>query len=496
MRTWARSELVIGTTLALMAGVGLTSAPTATAADAGSLQISVGAASSLRIEASAELPAFSDAEELTIESTSPTSVTVSIVDETSESGLGRPLLYGAAPGCPTIPQSSPVAQWECTFASPISYAAVDLARATTYTQTVIRGSTTLAFVGGSGRDDVYGGAGADEMRGDGGNDRLYGGAGDDQLLGGPGDDYLEGESGLDVMQGGSGTNSLDAADGQRDAVDCGGAAAALLDFDKALDAVVNCGFDPVPVPPAPLEPVDPPANGEGQALVDGRPTDITTVIGPDSTQVSSPLIDIIISTIYNALLFLQLVFLIWLKKMLANSRVNTYLFSETSSSEIKGRGLGESRAIPMETLTVDASGNVTAENLRLPPGLKAGKYTLQITGTLASGEQAIINLGVAVAEDVPGPTPEPTITVASAKRGKGKKAATITVQGATEGLAGSALTPRFQIQGKKGFATANPVTVAANGSFVWRLKTSKKARIYFQSGAVRSRTVTVAAAKG
>lgn len=496
MWTWTRRDLVIGTALALVAGVGLAAAPTATAADSGSLHITWSEPSSLRISATAGLPDFTAAEELTIESTSPTRITVSIVDELSDSGWGRPLLYGSAPGCPTIPQSAPVAQWDCTLPRSIGFVTVDLTPATTYTQTVIRGSLPLVFNGGSGRDDVYGGAGDDDVSGYDGSDRLYGGAGDDRLVGGPGDDYLEGESGLDVMQGGSGTNSIDAADGQGDAVDCGGAPPALLDFDKRIDAVINCGFDPAPVPPAPLEPVDPPANGQGQALIDGRPTDIATVIGPNSTEVSNPVFDMIISTVFNAFLYLQRVFFLYLKRMMANSRVDTYLFSDESDPEIKGRGLGAAQAIPVDSLTADASGNVNADNLRLPPGLKAGNYTLQVTGTLASGAQAIVNLGVTVAEDVPGPTPEPTISVVSAKRGKGKKATTITVQGTTAELAGSALTPRFQIQGRKGFATANPVTVAANGSFIWRLKSPKKTRIFFQAGAVRSRTVTVAAAKG
>lgn len=496
MWTWARRDLVIASTLSLVAGVGLSAAPTATAAEPGSLQIAWSDPSSLRISATSGLPDFAAAEELTIESTSPARITVSIVDELSDSGLGRPLLYGSVPGCPTIPQSAPVAQWDCTLPRSIGFATVDLTRATTYTQTVIRGSMPLVFNGGTGRDDVYGGAGDDDVSGYDGNDRLYGGAGDDRLVGGPGDDYLEGESGLDVMQGGSGTNSIDAADGQSDAVDCGGTPPTLLDFDKRLDAVINCGFDPAPVPPAPLEPVDPPANGQGQALIDGQPADITTVIGPESTKVSSGAFDMVISTLFNAFLYLQIVFFLYLKKMMANAQVDTYLFPDGRDSEIKGRGLGDARAIPVDSLTADASGNVNADNLRLPPGLKAGNYTLQVTGTLASGAQAIINLGVSVAEDVPGPTPEQTITVASTKRGKGKKAATITVQGTSQGFVGAALTPRFQIQGKKGFATAKPVTVAANGSFTWRLKSPKKTRIYFQAGAVRSRTVTVAAAKG
>lgn len=495
MWTWTRRDLVLTTTLAVIAGVGLTAAPTATASDAGSLQIALGDASSLNISATSALPDFTAAEELTIESTSRL-FTITIVDESSDSGFGRPLLFGSIPGCPTIPEDAPVAHWECTLSSPARFVSVDLTRATTYTQTVMLGSTVLVFSGGGGRDDVYGGTGDDDISGSEGNDRLYGGAGDDQLLGGPGDDYLEGESGLDAMRGGSGNNSIDAADEQRDAVDCGGALPSLLDFDKGLDAVINCGFDPKPVPPAPLEPVDPPANGEGQALIDGRPADITTVIGPESTEVSNSSFDLVLSTFFNAILFIQIIFFIYIKKLLANSTVNTYLFSDESRSEIKGRDIGASRAIPMDSLIADASGNVNAENLRLPPGLKAGNYTLQVTGTLASGAQAIINLGVSVAEDVPGPTPEPTITVASAKRGKGKKVASITVQGTTGGLAGAALTPRFQIQGKKGFATANPVTVAANGSFTWQLKSPKKTRIYFQAGAVRSRTVTVASVKG
>ena len=254
MVRWVRRDLVVATTLALLAGVGLTAAPPASSQVQGTLQVSRPTPSLLQVVASADLPDFTEAEELTISATSATEFTVSIVDETSDSGLGRPMLYGSAPGCPTVPQNAPVAQLTCASSSPLDAALVDFERASAYTQTVIVGSTALVFRGGSGRDDVYGGAGNDDMRGDSGNDHFYGGSGNDQLLGGPGDDYLEGEAGFDIMQGGSGTNSIDAADGQADAVDCGGAVADLLDFDMRLDTVTNCGDDPTPVPPGPGSP--------------------------------------------------------------------------------------------------------------------------------------------------------------------------------------------------------------------------------------------------
>lgn len=133
---------------------------------------------------------------------------------------------------------------------------------------------SLTFIGGKGRDYVQGALGNDTLQGNGGSDRLYGGGGNVTLDGGPGDDYLEGEGGRDDMRGGPGSNSLDAVDGIADIlVDCGGTPT-LLDYDTDLDKPTNCGANPTPIPPAPVEPVNPPAPGEGNGTVDGVPVNV------------------------------------------------------------------------------------------------------------------------------------------------------------------------------------------------------------------------------
>jgi Ca2+-binding RTX toxin-like protein len=89
--------------------------------------------------------------------------------------------------------------------------------------------------GGDGNDGIGGQGGDDVLEGDAGNDNLYGDNGDDVITGGSGDDTIDGADGSDTIQGGPGQDSLlgdgsitdtgndkiDAADGQRDAVQCG-----------------------------------------------------------------------------------------------------------------------------------------------------------------------------------------------------------------------------------------------------------------------------------
>jgi Tol biopolymer transport system component len=70
-----------------------------------------------------------------------------------------------------------------------------------------------AVDGGSGNDTIYGYRGTDVLRGGPGADRIYGGRGLDRLSGGPG---------RDILDGGPYHDRIDARDGERDVVRCGG----------------------------------------------------------------------------------------------------------------------------------------------------------------------------------------------------------------------------------------------------------------------------------
>lgn len=94
----------------------------------------------------------------------------------------------------------------------------------------IVGTAKGDYLAGGGHDDVIIGLA--------GNDTLVGGAGDDVLDGGSGNDVITGGAGADRIYGGPGSDWIDAADGERDIVDCGpGADHAIVD---SVDVVHNC----------------------------------------------------------------------------------------------------------------------------------------------------------------------------------------------------------------------------------------------------------------
>ena len=122
------------------------------------------------------------------------------------------------------------------------------------------------FIGTAGGDSLVGSSGSDLMRGLGGNDLLRGDAGDDIVTGGAGDDRLEGDAGGDrvfggagadrvlgslppnfgfeddggdLLSGGRGPDRIDARDGHRDTVDCGGGQDVVL-ADAKDDVHADC----------------------------------------------------------------------------------------------------------------------------------------------------------------------------------------------------------------------------------------------------------------
>jgi Ca2+-binding RTX toxin-like protein len=117
---------------------------------------------------------------------------------------------------------------------------------------------------GDGADKVYGGpggdqvlgdysasgsdfAGGDEIYGEDGGDYLYGGGGSNQISGGPGNDYIDVEQhggvdvpGEDTVRAGGGNDEIEAADGLRDVINCGGGKKDRVIYDKGLDTVTKC----------------------------------------------------------------------------------------------------------------------------------------------------------------------------------------------------------------------------------------------------------------
>lgn len=455
-----------------------------------------------------------DNEFLQIVETSQTlgTYTVRIWDE-AEEAPGRPLLQG---GGTCLPAGVAVAQVVCTFSAPPAFAWVDFAAVSGPTNVAVMDNASLQLVyrGSQGNDYVQGGSGNDQLNGFGGADRLYGGPGDDLLDGGLGDDYLEGESGSDDMRGGAGSNSLDAADNLADVrVDCGGPPGPLFDFDADLDNPTNCGANPTPIPPSPVEPVDPPAPGQGDGTVDGVPVEVDVAPqAPDDTR------SVTINTgPTNPIFQSQLLWLgtpstppvptfppfpnfgMTISELFPLSIFDVSIFPPPPPPTIGPVSARETsgRSGPLETVSLkaDANGVATGE-IPVPAGQAPGEYTLQFNGVTAAGAQMTVNVGVRLDTATPEPDPEPeeSITI-TAKRGKGKQAKVITVRGTAAGLAGTAVTPRYRLHGAKKWVEAKPVIVAASATYRWKLTTAKKVRIVVTSGAITSKPVVVAAVK-
>ena len=510
-----RRSLVVATATALLLSPGVVMA-TAPSASEGVISVSLLRDGTLELKGDATLAAFGAAEELVI-SNQGMDLRVEMRDDESSSGAGRPILVAGnfmVAGFCSFEDKQGSSAITCEYSEP-PQVRVDFGAVTVATTVVMATVTTapLAFNGGSGADYVQGAAGDDWIRGNGGNDFLYGGPGNDYLDGGLGDDYLEGEEGRDDMRGGSGSNSLEAADNTADVrVDCGGLPK-LLDFDEGLDKPTNCGANPTPIPPAPLEPTDPPAPGQGNGTVDGVPTvvDVAPTGGDNKqTTITSPTNNIFMNT---GLWFgtpngpplptfppLSTFWSFNMPNLYPGSLLDLSIWSAPpmgpTSAVSAARIAPRSDAISTTAIRVNAQG-VAEGNAPVPGGQKPGNFIVQVNAVTASGAAATINVGVVLTETTPDPDPGPdeSITIASATRGTGKKAATITVSGSSTGLAGTGITPRYRVQGAKKWRLGKPVTVAADGTFTWTLVTPKKVRIMLVSGAIKSTAVQVAAVK-
>ncbi len=508
-----RRSVVVTVVAALALSTGAVLAPAPSASE-GRIWVSLLRDGTVELQADSTLSAFRLAEELFISTPGRSLVRIEMRDDDSPSGLGRAILT----------DGNTLASAYCTFADfrgsavvtcdylGVPQIRVDFRDVSVATTVVMAEGTTvpLAFRGGPGPDEVYGAAGDDYLLGGAGDDRLFGGPGNDYLDGGHGDDYLEGEQGRDDMRGGPGRDSLDAADNTADIrVDCGGLPA-FLDYDKGLDTPENCGPNPTPIPPGPVEPIDPPAPGQGEGTINGAPAtvevtadperedqvNVAVANGPAGTLGLMLVEDPVTGTfMYFPPLFLQFPFL--MNSFWPNSSVFTSIWSLGGPPTVStvARAM-RTKPVVDEVILVNAQG-VAEGNVPVPRGQQPGNFVLQINGVTAAGEEMSLNVGVALTQATPKPDPEPatSIAVTSATRGKGKKASTITVRGTSEGLAGKSITPRYRIKSAKKWILGKPVTVSVTGGFVWRHKARQEISIMMTSGAIRSKAVKVAAVR-
>jgi Ca2+-binding RTX toxin-like protein len=95
----------------------------------------------------------------------------------------------------------------------------------------MRGESPDTLMGMGGDDYIDGANGNDVIDGGDGNDTIYGGGNDDQITGGPGLDSLSGEgSGSGFFISVAGNDTIDARDGVREQLNCGGGAdTAIID---------------------------------------------------------------------------------------------------------------------------------------------------------------------------------------------------------------------------------------------------------------------------
>ncbi|MEY3734763.1 MAG: hypothetical protein RL347_2122 [Actinomycetota bacterium] len=430
----------------------------------------------------------------------------------SQDALGSPLLEASSAYLLTgscAPANVAVAQLVCTGSAPITSVDVKLSLAQSPVNFAVMDGAPieLNYQGSLGADYVQGGSGNDRIDGVQGNDFLFGGGGDDYIDGGLGDDVIEGEQGRDDMRGGAGSNSLDAADGIADVrVDCGGTPA-FLDYDDKLDTPTNCGANPTPIPPGPVEPIDPPAPGQAEGTVDGVPTNVEVGQGVLNRPV---FFSVPQGPIFNTgLLWLgptapmptfplnSLFFPVDFAPLLPNTFVNVSIWDVPTPPGPTPLSRA-ARSAPVENVEIRVNAQGVAKgNVPVPQGQEPGNFVMQINGVTSTGGQMSINVGVVLAEKTPEPDPGPdeSIAITSATRGKGKNAATITVKGTATGLAGSAVNARYKLDHTKAWVTGPAVTVGSDGSYVLRIKTPKKVRIQVVSGAIRSPGKVVAAIK-
>lgn len=410
---------------------------------------------------------------------------------------GSPRLATSDPNCSGGSASQPSTMVMCSLPVPFlvtSSVFVDFRDVTVDVTVAVeeRSELNVRYYGGSGKDEYYGGPGVDIVYGGPGNDSLFGGPGNDSLFGEDGDDYLEGESGNDRHFGGPGDNLIEAEDGQADSVvDCGGVKPTEGPFfDVGLDTVTNCtGSTPPPPAPAPVPPVDPPAPGAGQVVTPSGDTRTVVVIGPTPgtfVMESSVTPPITMTTVTTVPTIPTVVPTVPFSVSSPRSGSFEFRFQPASSFYV----VFFSDPVPVGTAIVAEDGSWSFEG-ELPPGVAPGDHTLQIVGTDTDGEVLAFNIGVEVSNEIP-----PATIVIQGTRGSGREINAIFVTGATTGLVGAEVIPRYKLRGQSEWQIGKARrTVAEDGTFAWQRRTGKKIRVSFISGDVTSNTIRILSRK-
>ena len=123
-------------------------------------------------------------------------------------------------------------------------------------------------------------------------------------------------------------------------------------------------------------------------------------------------------------------------------------------------------------VSVDADGAISG-SIEIPVSTPSGEHVLQLVGRTSDDRALVLSLGIEVAEPV-----VPTMLI-SATRGVGRLRPVVIVRGTSTGLAGREITVRVGSGGRAGYSTSpTRPTVAEDGRFTWRLRSTAAVRIY------------------
>lgn len=284
------------------------------------------------------------------------------------------------------------------------------------------------------------------------------------------------------------------------------------------------GLPPAPIPPAPTptpppEPQPAPApgpisTGQGQAVIDGEPAEVQVAPDPGLARVrlaagtarielgtqddsggTVPLgDDSALQLRPGGSLDLEI-------QDLAPESTGVALFTPDPMAAVN---LGLPRFLRAWVAVASEDAQVTLgsfsagedglvdDSVRVPVDAPLGPGVLQIAVVDDQQRQISVYLGVAVAEEPP-PVPDPTIVISGSRAEiRGKRG--IIVRGATTGLVGATVMPRYRFPGPVGYADGVARrTVGEDGVFAWQRQTGKRIYVVFmtEDGSVRSQRIII-----
>jgi Ca2+-binding RTX toxin-like protein len=172
---------------------------------------------------------------------------ISIVGGSESSTISTDFGYGTAVVVKDSAGITPDAGSTCTYSSTTSVVCWTSTSNPGLEFDLGDGDDTIGWINAGHVAKAWGGAGNDTLRGDAENNLLYGQAGDDYLWGGQGADTLDGGPGTDQLigdtiyayEGGDGNDRIEARDGERDEVMCGGGEDTVI-ADANDDVYIEC----------------------------------------------------------------------------------------------------------------------------------------------------------------------------------------------------------------------------------------------------------------